>query len=169
MWGLQVLQLTVLSCNRRVIELFGGGLCVVTWGFVLIFCWYGHFCHRTEPDLFLFLPSHKMKELVSGGFLCLDMTSGCTHGFMFFDVYQHDQVILVRGTLLWRQLAVGDNNMLHVPPLLIGYHNREMVNYKMHIDVDSNQRERISDHDTRPYIVYKMSRSMASGSFPVFI
>ena len=41
-------------CNRCVIEVFGGVLCVVTLLFGY-FCQCRGFCHRTESDLFLFL------------------------------------------------------------------------------------------------------------------
>ena len=41
-------------CNRCVIELFCGVVCVVTLPF-WHFCWCRGFCHRTESDLFLFL------------------------------------------------------------------------------------------------------------------
>ena len=41
--------------NRCVIDLFCGVVCVVTLPF-WHFCWYMGFCHRTESDLFLFLP-----------------------------------------------------------------------------------------------------------------
>ena len=41
-------------CNRCLIELFCGVVCVVTLPF-WHFCWCRGFCHRTESDLFLFL------------------------------------------------------------------------------------------------------------------
>ena len=42
--------------NCRVIKLFGGVFCVVTLLF-WFFCGCSGFCHRTESDLFLFLPT----------------------------------------------------------------------------------------------------------------
>ena len=41
--------------NRSVIELFCGVVCVVILPF-WHFCWCKGFCHRTESDIFLFLP-----------------------------------------------------------------------------------------------------------------
>ena len=48
------------SCNRCVIEVFGG-VCVLSFGF-RIFCWYRGFCHRTESNLLLFLLIDKFND-----------------------------------------------------------------------------------------------------------
>ena len=51
-------------CNRCVIELFCGVVCVVTLPF-WHFCWCKGFCHRTESDLFLFKCAKPCDEFVS--------------------------------------------------------------------------------------------------------
>ena len=50
--------------NRCVIELFCDVVCVVTLPF-LHFCWCRGFCHRTESDLFLFLLTLFIGNLIS--------------------------------------------------------------------------------------------------------
>ena len=54
--------------NRCLIELFCGVVCVVTLPF-WHFCWCRGFCHRTESDLFLFLPRIFVKRNISPGLL----------------------------------------------------------------------------------------------------
>ena len=48
--------------NRCIIELFCGGVCVVTLPFWQ-FCWYRDFYHTTESDIFLFSLYEKKKDI----------------------------------------------------------------------------------------------------------